>query len=229
MRSSLIWRVNSFCHRRPRNLCYLGHWTGRRELHSPPLLIFQSKHFSRPGRSQGLLYKLPRDSLIKSVSLFLPQLYGAAPQTVRDNTSSYEIDYVIVIKNCLNLEGHQNSISGSKVKEILLKGWILPIGGASSGRVCACSLRSRLVFKNVSIFWARSTVILQELPLKCLLHVLGTNKIGFLFPKARGWNTCSGACSFLHATDLLATLGNNSLILSKTSGVYFQTATFMLK
>ena len=33
---------------------------------------------SRPGRSQGLLYKQPRDSLIKSVILFLPQLYGAA-------------------------------------------------------------------------------------------------------------------------------------------------------
>ena len=33
---------------------------------------------SRPGRSQGLLYKQPRDSLTDSVSLFLPQLYGAA-------------------------------------------------------------------------------------------------------------------------------------------------------
>ena len=28
---------------------------------------------------------------------------------------------------------------------ILVKGWILPIGGVESGRVCACSLRSRLV------------------------------------------------------------------------------------
>ena len=28
---------------------------------------------------------------------------------------------------------------------ILLNVWILPTGGASSGRVCACSLRSRLV------------------------------------------------------------------------------------
>ena len=25
-------------------------------------------------------------------------------------------------------------------------GWIMPMGGASSGRVCACSLRSRLFF-----------------------------------------------------------------------------------
>ena len=37
------------------------------------------------------------------------------------------------------------SLSGSKVTAILLKGWILPIGGIASGRVCACSLRSRLV------------------------------------------------------------------------------------
>ena len=63
-------------------------------------------------------------------------------QTVRDSTSSYKIDYVIVIKNFLNPKGHQNPISGSKVTVILMKGWILPIGVASSGRVCAC----RLVF-----------------------------------------------------------------------------------
>ena len=31
---------------------------------------------------------------------------------------------------------------------ILLKGRILPIGGVASGRVCACSLRSRLVFEQ---------------------------------------------------------------------------------
>ena len=67
-------------------------------------------------------------------------------QTVRDSTSSYKIDYVIVIKNLLNPEGHQNPISELKVTAILLKGWNLPIGGASSGRVCACSLRSRLVY-----------------------------------------------------------------------------------
>ena len=67
-------------------------------------------------------------------------------QMVRDSTSSYTIDYVIVIKNFLNTEGHRNPISGSKVPAILLKGWIFPIGRASSGRVCAYSLRSRLVW-----------------------------------------------------------------------------------
>ena len=58
---------------------------------------------------------------------------------------SYKIDYVIVIKNFLSPKGHQNCFSGSKVKVILLKGWILSIDGVSSGRVCICSLRSRLV------------------------------------------------------------------------------------
>ena len=77
---------------------------------------------SRPGRSQGLLYKQPQDSLIKSVSLFLPQRRHA--QMVRDSPFSYKIDYVIVIKNFLNRKGHQDPISGSKVTVILLKGWI---------------------------------------------------------------------------------------------------------
>ena len=48
------------------------------------------------------------------------------------STSSYKIDYVIVIKTFLNPEVHQNPISGSKVIAILVKGWILPIGGASA-------------------------------------------------------------------------------------------------
>ena len=60
---------------------------------------------------------------------------------------SYKIDYFIVIKNFLNPERHQNPISGLKVTAILLKGWIWPIGGVASGRVCVCSLHSRLVFK----------------------------------------------------------------------------------
>ena len=50
---------------------------------------------------------------------------------VRDSTSSYKIDYVIVIKTFLNPKGHQNTISSSKGTAILLKGWIWPIGGAS--------------------------------------------------------------------------------------------------
>ena len=41
----------------------------------------------------------------------------------------------MVVKTFLNPEGHHNRIIGSKVTFILLKGLILPIGGAASGRV----------------------------------------------------------------------------------------------
>ena len=58
------------------------------------------------------------------------------PTTVRQRhaqTVSYKIDYVIVIKNFLNPERHQNPIRGSKVTASLLKGLIWPIGEASAG------------------------------------------------------------------------------------------------
>ena len=64
---------------------------------------------------------------------------------VKDSILSYKIDDVIVIENFLNLEGHQNCISGSKVAVILIKELILHIGGVVLGRVCAFSLCSRLV------------------------------------------------------------------------------------
>ena len=38
-----------------------------------------------------------------------------------------------MIKNFLNPEGHQNCLTGSRVTAILLKGWILLIGGDASG------------------------------------------------------------------------------------------------
>ena len=64
---------------------------------------------------------------------------------------SHKIDYVTIVKEILNPERHLNCITGSKVTAILLNGWILPINGDSSGRVCACSLRSRLVFREILI------------------------------------------------------------------------------
>ena len=48
------------------------------------------------------------------------------------------MDYVIFIKNFLNPERHQHCITGSKVRAILGKGQILPVGGVASGGVCAC-------------------------------------------------------------------------------------------
>ena len=68
---------------------------------------------------------------------------------IEDNTFSHKIGYVTIFKEILNFEGHPNCITGSKVMAILLNRWILPIGGVALGRVCACSLRSRLVFLSL--------------------------------------------------------------------------------
>ena len=103
------------------------------------LIHFEVNVISRPGRSQRLLYKQPRHKLIHQFSESVSQPFPPTAlqlrqtQTVKNRCSSYKIDYVIVIKDFLNPEGHQNPISGSKVTAILLKGCILPIGGASAG------------------------------------------------------------------------------------------------
>ena len=68
--------------------------------------------------------------------------------TIADGDFSHKIDYVTTFKEILNPEGHPNCIIGSKVTAILLNGLILPIGGASAGRVSVCSLR-RLVLKEL--------------------------------------------------------------------------------
>ena len=52
---------------------------------------------------------------------------------VEDGTCSHKRDYVAIFsKKILNLEGHLNRITGSRVPAILLNGWILPIVGASA-------------------------------------------------------------------------------------------------
>ena len=49
---------------------------------------------------------------------------------VEDGALSHKTDYVHNNHNLL--EGHSNCITGSRVTAILLNGWILPIGGAST-------------------------------------------------------------------------------------------------
>ena len=56
---------------------------------------------------------------------------------VWDRTFSHILDYVTIFKEIQNPEGHPNRIAGSKVTAILLNGLVLPIGGASLGRVFA--------------------------------------------------------------------------------------------
>ena len=51
----------------------------------------------------------------------------------------------------INLDKHLNCFIGSKVTAILMNGGILPTGGVALGRVCACSLCSRLVLVNIGL------------------------------------------------------------------------------
>ena len=71
----------------------------------------------------------------------------------KNGASSLKTNYIDILSDILNPEGHQNHCIGSKVTVILMNGWILPTGGASSGRVCACSLCSRLVFKALALLF----------------------------------------------------------------------------
>ena len=98
---------------------------------------------SRPGRSQGLHYKHLCDWLIHPLVKIYLQRYHT--QTVKNGASIHKKNYIDIFSDILNHEGHQNWYIGSIVTASLLNGWILPNGGASSGRVYACSLRSRLV------------------------------------------------------------------------------------
>ena len=76
------------------------------------------------------------------VKISLPRRHA---QAVNNGASSCKTNYIDIFSNILSLLGHQNRCIGSKVMAILLNGWILPTGAASSGMVCACNLRSRLV------------------------------------------------------------------------------------
>ena len=41
---------------------------------------------------------------------------------------SHKVNYVTIISEILNLEGHPNRITGSRITAILLNGWNLAIG-----------------------------------------------------------------------------------------------------
>ena len=56
----------------------------------------------------------------------------------------HEMDNISIFQEIQNLKGHP--ITGSKFTVIVLIGLILSIGGVASGSVCACSVRSRLVY-----------------------------------------------------------------------------------
>ena len=90
---------------------------------------FFSHFFSRPGRSQGLLYKHLRNSVSDPlVKIYLRRRHA---QMVKIGASSRKTNYIDSFSENLNLEGHYNRCIGSKVTAILLNGWILPTGGAA--------------------------------------------------------------------------------------------------
>ena len=64
---------------------------------------------------------------MKFVEIFVQRRHAIM---VEDGAFSNKKDYVTILE-ILNLKGHQNRITGSRVTVILLNGWILPIYGAS--------------------------------------------------------------------------------------------------
>ena len=102
-------------------------------LYETILLYYQTR--AKPGAaSKHLCYSFIDLFIDSFIHPLVPTaLHCRHAQTVRYSSSNYKIDYVIVNKSSLNPKGHFNPMSGSKVTAIVLKGWILPIGEASSG------------------------------------------------------------------------------------------------
>ena len=103
--------------------------------------------FRRPGRSQGLLYNHLRHSFNHSLSDWsFVKIYLRRRHTlVGGGASTHKKDYVGKYTEIINLKGHQNRTTCSRVMAIFLKGKLLSIGGVASGRVCTYSMRSILV------------------------------------------------------------------------------------
>ena len=102
-------------------------------------LFCSREYLADPGEARGCSTNtFVINSVTQSVSDPFPpaSLRRRHAQTVNDSSSTF----IIEIKNFLNPEGHHNFITGSKVVAFLLKGWILPIGAVTSGRVCVAGL-----------------------------------------------------------------------------------------
>ena len=75
---------------------------------------------------------------------------------VGNGAFSHKIDYITILIKILNLEGHENRITGARVTAILLNDLIFPLGQSGEAkrwRVCYQRGLSRLVFTN-SALWA---------------------------------------------------------------------------
>ena len=52
---------------------------------------------------------------------------------IRNGAFSHKIDNITFLGD-INLEGHQNRITGSRVRAIFLNGWIFPFGQSGEAR-----------------------------------------------------------------------------------------------
>ena len=94
-----------------------------------------TKHvFNRPGVA-GAVLQTPLSLINSLIKLWFVKisLRRRHAQMVKNGSSSHKTNYIDIFSEILNLEGHLNCCIGSKVTAILLKGWILPISGASAG------------------------------------------------------------------------------------------------
>ena len=93
--------------------------------------------FSWPGRSQGLHYKQPRHYLIHSVSHSVsPSAFSSHSFTALPIPNGYKIDYVIVIMNFLNPEGHQIQLIVQKLRLFYWRGRFCLLVELQRWRVC---------------------------------------------------------------------------------------------
>ena len=65
---------------------------------------------------------------------------------VEDGAFSHKIDYITIFYETLNLEGHPNRITGSRVMAILLNGWLLPNSGVASEGSASAAYAAGLFF-----------------------------------------------------------------------------------
>ena len=86
------------------------------------------------------------------MSLFLPHLYGAATPKRLEVGLPVITDYVIVIKNFLNPEGHQIPSLVQNLRPLYWRGGFCLLVELQRRWVCACSLRSRLVSTDIEDF-----------------------------------------------------------------------------
>ena len=93
-----------------------------------------------------------------------------------------------MIQIFLNPEGHQNRISGSKVTGMLLKEWILPIGGVASGRVCVSDLRGTMAKPGFNLCGVTPKFFLWILPFLSKITLFCINCLNLL--QEVGYKAC---------------------------------------